>query len=140
MKLILPAEINKRRSESFEKVHHIVTSTIEQLVGPSTRCDSGFNSTGERHSCDSLMLGKLLKNASSAKLYPVMLPDHRNTSLFRFCTTVEELKSESLCEVKLNSRRQEAPSAHGLNAEIYNAVQVIWREIKGLSLSDYKKL
>ncbi|KAG4440179.1 hypothetical protein IFR05_004324 [Cadophora sp. M221] len=131
--LAVPDAIMKRREEALCECYCLIEETIRRYQRAETLCP---RPDGEhlRTACDSMLLGSLLKSASSKGLYPRPDAPYWRISFDDLAPILNGLYVRTLCDID-----GDGPiSTHGLKDLIEVKIGDIYDLLSGLDLEDFK--
>ncbi|KAK2624999.1 hypothetical protein QTJ16_005368 [Diplocarpon rosae] len=129
-------EIEIQRRKGIEKLLSCIKRIIETYDGTKVVCKNNFNDAAEakRYACDGLILGTLLKSASSAGLWPLPEAPFLGRSIRNTAEQIRSLSIMALCDSTFTKYPRIVPlPAHGWLGWIQERCDAIEKGLQGLN-------
>ncbi|KAF7869635.1 hypothetical protein EAF04_004419 [Stromatinia cepivora] len=112
------------------------STTIKPSLSHMARFSNSVSIASHRQDCDSMVLGSLIKSATSKGLFPLpQAPLHNSLSFYTIKSKLEALEVTTGCNMVL----QDTSYHHDIWRQLRLRVAIIDAEISGLNLADFKK-
>ena len=137
--LTLLDDINSHRQKVIAALYGIVGEQVTSYMGPGVHCTRADN---KGKTCDALVLGTLLKSATTASFWPAPSPPYTKVSFHSLYAALHRLQVESLCdsEAAYSVFGSSAPG-HGMRRLFETkSTQFVLVHLSGLSIHKYKSV
>jgi hypothetical protein len=131
--------LEKRREALFE-LYGLIEQTIRRYQRPEVLCPR-TDSTSWSLQCDALLLGSLLKSATTLGIMPVPTPPYGNVSFVEIANRLYSLDVKAICDsisrAYINGNYPKP--AHGLRVVIHERIESLKERLSGLDIRDFNK-
>jgi hypothetical protein len=117
------------------KIIGTIQNIIDRCKNDDDVCPSDIAS--HKMACNSMVLGSLLKNASSFGLWPFPEDPYPGLNLHQVMEATRGFKILSLCDVVSSRPVQEGHGAHGYMKSLAKSLEKREAEADGLSLEEF---
>ncbi|KAL5321940.1 hypothetical protein ACEPPN_009905 [Leptodophora sp. 'Broadleaf-Isolate-01'] len=138
--LPIPAHVLDRIERHRQAIIASLLGTIIGIMGAynkaSVICPSIYNDNLEsrNYACDSMIVGSMLKSASSQGLWPLPLAPYPGRSIKQTAEETRKLKLVAMCDAPFNYWGQSSPlPAHGVIKYLHDAASRAEKECEGLA-------
>ncbi|KAG4440524.1 hypothetical protein IFR05_003994 [Cadophora sp. M221] len=127
--------IESKRQTGVASLLSTITAIINIYNKSKVICGTNFkgNLSIYRYACDSMVVGSLLKSASSHGLWPLPLVPYSGRSIKQTAETIRVLQLVAMCDAPFHSWTQNPPlPAHGMIKRLRDAADCAEKECEGL--------
>jgi len=136
---ILAYMLERRQGALFE-LYGMIEQTITRYQRSDTLCPRTDNAN-LRLQCDYLLLGSLIKSATTLGIMPVPEPPYGNISFDELADKLYSLDVQAICDSidrpKINGKHPKP--AHGLKKVIQEKIESLEERLSGLDIQEFKK-
>lgn len=129
-------EIEEHRQKGVSDLLGSIEKIASTYDSSHVNCRGNFgeDTDSKRYACDGLILGTLLKSASSVGLWPLPEPPYMGMSITQTADKLKDLKIMAMCDGNFRrNSRDVPPDAHGLVDWVRQVCEKVELEQQGLN-------
>jgi hypothetical protein len=130
----------EKRQEGLFELYGLIEQTIRRYQRPEILCPR-TDDAGLRMQCDYLLLGSLLKSATTLGIMPVPTSPYGEVSFNEIANKLHSLDVQAICDsIDRPWINGKYPTpAHGLKIVIHERIESLEERLSGLDIQDFKK-
>ena len=127
----------ERRQGALFELYDWIDQTIRRYQQSETICPRKDDDDA-RLQCDYLVLGSLMKSATTSGILPVPVPPYGDISFKGMVGNFNDLDIQAICD-SIDKPKPRAEPAHGLKEAIEDTIESLEERLSGLDIQEFKK-